>query len=99
MNDNRIKKLESKAKRIIYSSEKIPHIWRPEGGKIAISPSSFILDKLKELKREIVYSPYIFRAVLINPKDVDIIDKIEGRNLYLKGIDKPINGISELIFK
>jgi hypothetical protein len=98
MNKGRLKKLEEIADRVIDTSSGLPHVWRPEGGKIVIYDSPFILDKLKELNREIVYSPYIWGGVFIDPEDKDIIDRIEGRLLYLKGIKKPISGIPELIF-
>lgn len=99
MNKTRLKKLEDKAERVVDSSQGLPHVWRPERGKVAIVESPFILAKLKSLGREIVYSPYIFTAVIVEATDSEIIDRIEGRLLFLKGIKKPIHGMPELIFK
>ena len=98
MNKNRIKKLEEKAEGVVDTSRGLPKVWRPEGGKVAISESPFILERLRSLGREIAYSPYIFRAVLVEATDSEIIDRTEGRNLYLKGIKKPISGIVEIQF-
>jgi len=98
MNKTRIKKLEEKAEGVVDTSLGLPWVWRPEGGKVAIVESPFILGRLKSLGREIIYSPYIFRAVLVEATDSEIIDRTEGRNLYLKGIKKPIKGMPELKF-
>jgi hypothetical protein len=99
MNKNRIKKLETKIEQRQEIAIGVPTAWRPERGKIAIGESPFILDRLKELGREIVYSPYVFSAVLVEEIDREIIDRIEGKDLYLKGVKSPIFGITELIFK
>lgn len=98
MNKSRIAKLENRAEQVLQRDNKIPHIWRPEEGKVAIVATSFILDRLRELGREIVYSPYIFEAVYVDREDKEIIDRIEGRNLYLRGVKQPIKGAPELIF-
>jgi len=99
MNKGRLKKLEETADRVINTSRRLPHVWRWEKGKVAIYPSPFILEKLKELNREVVYSPYMFNAVFVDPGEKEIIDRIEDRLLYLKGVKKPINRMPELIFK
>ncbi len=99
MNKGRLKKLEDRAERVAVRSKNLPWVWRWEKGKIGIIECSFILDKLKELNRDIVYSPYIWKAVFIDPEDKEIIDRIEGRLLYLKGMREPIKGMPELIFK
>lgn len=98
MNKNRLKKLEDLSEKTASSSTGLPVVWRPESDKVAIQESSFILDRLNSLGREIVRSPYIFGAVLVEPTDSEIIDRIEGRLLYLKGVKKPISGIAELKF-
>jgi hypothetical protein len=98
MNKGRILKLETKVEGELDRSKGIPHVWRPEKGKLAIVATSFIIDRLKSLNREIVYSPYIFKAVYVDREDRDIIDRIEGRNLYLKGLKKPVLGMPEIIW-
>jgi hypothetical protein len=98
MNKTRLKKLEEKAEGVIDSSLGLPWVWRPEKGKVAIVESPFILARLKSLGREIIYSPYIFRAVIVEATDSEIIDRTEGRLLFLKGIKKPIHGMPELKF-
>lgn len=98
MNKTRIDKLEAKAEDILLRDKIIPQVWRPEKGKIAIVATAFILDRLRDLGREIIYSPYIFHAVYVDREDKEIIDKIEGRLLYLRGLKQPINGTVELIF-
>lgn len=98
MNKTRIDKLEAKAEKVLHRDSKLPHVWRPEKGKIAIVASSWILDRLRELGREIIYSPYIFPAVYVDREDKEIVDRIEGRLLYLRGLKQPINGTPEMIF-
>jgi hypothetical protein len=98
MNKGRILKLETKVEGDLNRSKGTPHIWRPEKGKLAIVASSFIINKLKSLNREIIYSPYIFKAVYVDREDRDIVDRIEGRNLYLKGLKKPVFGMPEIIW-
>jgi hypothetical protein len=98
MNKTRLKKLEEKAEDRIEKTSGLPGVWRPEEGKIAIQESPFILGRLNSLRREIVYSPYIFTAVLVSSEDSEIIDRVEGRKLFLKGLSKPISGIAELTF-
>jgi len=61
-----------------------PAIWRPEGGKIAKQESVFIRESLRSLNREVVYSPYVFTAILVDQEDRDIVEKVRGRFLYLK---------------
>lgn len=99
MNKTRIAKLEAKAEEAFYRDKRLPHVWRPEQGKLAIVATSWILDRLKELGREIVYSPYIFVSVYVDREDKEIVDRIEGRYLYLKGLKNPIHGMPELIFE
>jgi hypothetical protein len=98
MNKNRILKLETKVEGELDRAKGIPHVWRPEEGKLAIVATSFIIDRLKSLNREIVYSPYIFKAVYVDREDRDIVDRIEGNNLYLKGLKNPIWGMPEIIW-
>jgi len=38
----------------------------PEGGRIAIQESLFILERLRSLNRVVVYSPYVFTAILVD---------------------------------
>lgn len=98
MNKSRIVKLENRAEQVLQRDNKLPYVWRPEEGKVAIVATSWILDRLTELGREIVYSPYIFDAVYVDREDSEIIDRIEGRLLFLKGIKQPLHGLSEMIF-
>jgi hypothetical protein len=99
MNKTRIKKLEVKTEQRLSLVDGSPVVWRPEEGKIAIGESPFILDKLKSLDREIVYSPRAFSAVLVEATDREVIDRIEGQYLYLVGLKAPISGLLEIVFK
>ena len=96
MNKTRIEKLEARVEKAKDKDKTLPHVWRPEEGKLAIVATSWILDRLKELGREIVYSPYIFVSVYVDREDREIVDRIEGRNLYLKGLKAPIKGMPEI---
>lgn len=98
MNKARVVKLEDKAETLLGKSKTLPYVWRIEEGKIAIVDSPWILDRLKKLGREIVYSPYIFTAIYIDPDDKEIVDRVEGNYLYLVGLKQPISGLPELIF-
>ena len=60
-------------------------VWRPEGGRIAIQVSPFILERLRSLNREVVYSPYVFTAILVDQEDRDMVEKVRGTLLYPKG--------------
>jgi hypothetical protein len=62
---------------------------------IAIQECPFILERLRSLNREIVYSPYVFTAILVYQEDRDIVEKVRGRFLYLKGLTSPIQGMPE----
>jgi hypothetical protein len=99
MNKNRVKKLEESAKDRLYKNLNLPATWRPEEGKIAIAESNYILERLRSLGREIVYSQYsVFKAVFVEENDREIIERIVGRMLFLKGIEVPISGLPPLIF-
>jgi hypothetical protein len=98
MNKNRLKKLEEQRDKAIERAFGMSSIWRPEAGKIAIQKSDFIVGRLKSLGREISYSPYVFEAILVEATDSEVIERIEGKLLYLKGIKKPIQGIQEFIW-
>jgi hypothetical protein len=50
------------------------------------------------LNREVVYSPYVFTAILVDQEDRDIVEKVRGRFLYLKGLASPIQGMPEIKF-
>lgn len=92
----RIEKLEAKAQGILQRDLKFPYVWRPEEGKIAIVDTPWMLERLTQLGREIVRSPYFFTAVYVDRDDREIIDRIEGRLLYLRGIKEPLHGLPEL---
>lgn len=98
MNKNRIVKLEAKAETSIERSKALPYVWRLEEGKIAIVETPWILNRLKSLGKEIVYSPYIFTAVYVDLQDKEIVEKVEDKDLYLVGLKKPIPGMPEIIF-
>lgn len=98
MNKNRIVKLESKSDTGIDRSKTLPYVWRLEEGKIAIVETPWILERLKNLGREINYSERIFNAVYVNLEDREIVDRVEGKDLYLVGLKKPVSGLPELIF-
>jgi hypothetical protein len=53
-----------------------PAIWRPEGRRIAIQESPFILEWLRSLNRAVVYSSYVFTAILVDQEDRDIVVKL-----------------------
>jgi hypothetical protein len=96
MNKGRIKNLENSSGNKI--EKYFPIIWRREEGKIAIGESPFILERLQDLGRETVYSPYIWPAVYIEETDKEIIERIEGTDLYLKGVPRPLKGFPEIIW-
>jgi hypothetical protein len=98
MNKNRLNKLEKSLGKQLQEEREAPAIWRPEGGKIAIQDSPFILQRLEDLEREAVYSPYVFSAILVDRKDREIVEKVEGSYLYLKGLATPIQGMPEIKF-
>jgi hypothetical protein len=98
MNKNRLNKLEKSLGKQLQEEREAPAIWRPEGGRIAIQESPFILQRLEDLGREAVYSPLVFTAVLVDRNDRDIVKKVEGRYLYLKGLATPIQGMPEIKF-
>jgi hypothetical protein len=98
MNKNRLNRLEKSVGKQFEQEGGTPAIWRPEGGKIAIQESPFILERLRSLKREVVYSPYVFTAILVDQEDKDIVERVQGRFLYLKGLTSPIQGMPEIKF-
>ena len=98
MNKNRLNRLEKTVGKQLQEERFAPVIWRLEEGKIAIQESPLILDRLKSLNREVVYSPYVFTAILVDQKDRDIIERVSGRLLYLKGLAEPIKGMPEIKF-
>jgi hypothetical protein len=98
MNKNRLNRLEKSIGKQLQEERLTPAIWRPEGGSIAIQESPFILQRLEDLGREAVYSPLVFTAVLVDINDRDIVEKVEGRYLYLKGLATPIQGVQEIKF-
>ena len=98
MNKNRLNRLEKSLGKQLQEERKAPAIWRPEGGRIAIQESPFILGRLRSLNREVVYSPYVFTAILIDQEDKDIVEKVRGSFLYFKGLINPIQGMPEIKF-
>lgn len=98
MNRSRLNRLEKSVGKQLQEVRVAPAIWRPEGGKIAIQKSPFILERLRSLNREIVYSPYVFTAILVDQEDKYIVEKVRGRFLYLKGLTSPIQGMSGIKF-
>jgi hypothetical protein len=98
MNKNRLNRLEKSVGKQLQEEWEAPAVWRPEGGRMAIQESPFILERLRSLNREVVYSPYVFTAILIDQEDRDIIEKVRGRFLYLKGLASPIQGMPEIKF-
>jgi hypothetical protein len=98
MNKNRLNRLEKSVGKQLQEQSVAPAIWRPEGGRIAIQESPFILERLQSLDREVVYSPYVFSAILVDQEDIDIVEKVRGKLLYLKGLNSPIKGVSEIKF-
>lgn len=98
MNKARLRQLEVKAGDRLFMSSGAPVVWRMEDGLVAIQESPFILDRLRSLGREITYSPYVFPAVLIEPTDSEVIDRIEDSSLYLKGLGAPIPALPALIW-
>jgi hypothetical protein len=96
MNKVKLRLLEEKAGSLLAQSGGIPMVWRPEAGKLAIQSTPFILDRLQSLGREVVYSPYVFSAVLVDPTDSEIVDRVEDSLLYLRGLQSPIAGMMAL---
>ncbi len=54
MNKNRLNRLEKSVGKQLQKESVVPSIWRPEGGRIAIQESPFILERLYSLNREVV---------------------------------------------
>jgi hypothetical protein len=98
LNKNRLNRLEKSVGKQLLEERVAPAIWRPEGGRIAIQESPFILERLQSLNREAVYSPFVFTAILVDQEDRDIVEKVRGRFLYLKGLNSPIQGMPEIKF-
>ncbi len=98
MNKNRLNRLEKSIGKQLQEEGGALAIWRPEGGRIAIQESPFILERLRSLNREVVYSPYIFTVILVDQEDRDIVEKVRGSFLYLKGLTNPIQGMPEIKF-
>jgi len=99
VNKNRLNRLEKSIGKQLQEERLTPAIWRPEGGSIAIQECPFIIERLQSLNREVVYSPYVFTAILVDQEDRDIVEKVRGTLLYLKGLTSPIQGMSEILFK
>ncbi len=98
MNKNRLNKLEEWVGKQFLEEREAPAVWRPEGRRIAIQESPFILERLRSLNREVVYSPYVFSAILVDQEDKEVVEKVRGRFLYLKGLNSPIQGMPEIKF-
>ena len=98
MNKNRLNRLEKSVGKQIQEERIAPAIWRPEEGRIAIQESPFILERLLSLNREAIYSPYVFTAILVDQEDREIVEKVRGSFLYLKGLTNPIQGLPEIKF-
>ena len=98
MNKNRLNKLEEWVGKQFLEEREAPAVWRPEGRRIAIQESPFILERLRSLNREVVYSPYVFSAILVDQEDKEVVEKVRGRFLYLKGLTSPIQGMPEIKF-
>ena len=98
MNKNRLNKLEKWVGKQILEEREAPAVWRPEGGMMAIQECPFILERLRSLNREVVYSPFVFTAILVDQEDRDIVEKVRGSFLYLKGLVSPIQGMPEIKF-
>jgi len=98
MNKNRLNRLEKSVGKQLQEERVAPAIWRPEGGRIAIQESPFILERLLSLNREVLYSPYVFTAILVDQEDREVVEKVRGSFLYLKGLTSPIQGMPEINF-
>ncbi len=96
--ENKLNSLEKSVGKQLLEEREALAIWRPEGGRIAIQESPFILERLYSLNREVVYSPYVFTAILVDKEDIDIVEKVRGSFLYLKGLTSPIQGMPEIKF-
>ena len=75
MNKNRLNRLEKSVGKQLQEWWGAPVVWRPEGGRMAIQESPFILERLRSLNREVVYSPYVFTAILVDQEDREIAEK------------------------
>ena len=98
MNKNRLNRLEKSVGKQLQKESVVPSIWRPEGGRIAIQESPFILERLRSLNRELVYSPYVITVILVDQEERGIVEKVRGSFLYLKGLTSPIQGMPEIKF-
>ena len=98
MNKNRLNRLEKSVGKQLQEDGGAPAVWRPEGRLMAIQECPFILERLRSLNREVVYSPFVFTAILVDQEDRDIVEKVRGRFLYLKGLNSPIQGMPEIKF-
>ena len=98
MNKNRLNRLEKSIGKQLQEERVAPAVWRPEGGMMAIQECPFILERLRSLNREIVYSPYVFTAILVDQEGKEVVEKVRGRFLYLKGLTSPIQGMPEIKF-
>jgi hypothetical protein len=63
LNKNRLNRLEKSVGKQLQEEREAPAVWRPEGGRMAIQESPFILERLRSLNREVVYSPYVFTTI------------------------------------
>lgn len=95
----RLTKLEKQQR----SQKGPPNFWREEndpGGQhyIAIQPHPYLLALLEKLGRTPKASPYIGNFLRLNLSEPDIIERKEGRQLYLKGLDQPLLHSPNIIF-
>jgi hypothetical protein len=98
LNKNRLNRLEKSVGKQLQEEGGAPAVWRPEGGMMAIQECPFILERLRSLNREVVYSPYVFSAILVDQEYKEVVEKVRGRFLYLKGLTSPIQGMPEIKF-
>jgi hypothetical protein len=77
MDKNRLNRLEKSVGKQLQEEASAPAVWRPEGRRIAIQESPFILERLQSLNREVVYSPYVFSAILVDQEDTVLVEKVK----------------------
>lgn len=66
--------------------------WREANKGAAIKECSHLLLLLQKLNKEPIYSEFILggKHILVNPLNRDIVERIEGDNLYLVGLQEPL---------
>jgi hypothetical protein len=94
----KLRTLEVRLGALLSGAGVVPALWRREAGMLAIHESPFILDRLGSLGKEIIYSSYVFPAVMIDPADSQIVERVEGEKLYLRGLPAPIPEIPGLVW-